>query len=221
MARKYWRLSAWAWALVLAAAWTSAGGRAQAGWSGNPSGEVPAAKQTPPPPPLQISGSWTGPIQDSEKGPGTIYMTFTETHSKTKAALKGTWLTQFPDTAFRGALNDLGQLKGSVIGNVVSVTLLPRTGDALSPCNLVFTSSPATQQEITGTFQLIDGCNNTGTITLQPGPTPTQVVFINIGDDFFFPTQVTIKAGQTVRWTNNQFEQHSVNANPGSAGCKP
>jgi plastocyanin len=67
-----------------------------------------------------------------------------------------------------------------------------------------------TQDQIIETYRF-GTCSgtNTGTITLAPG-TPPSTVFINTSDDFFFPKKVTISQGQTVRWTNNGAEQHSV-----------
>ena len=58
-------------------------------------------------------------------------------------------------------------------------------------------------------------------MNLVTGPQQTTTVFVNIADDFFFPSKLSISAGQTVRWTNNGGEQHAVNSNPGSENCKP
>jgi plastocyanin len=193
---------------------------AQTGWGATAPNAEPEAKKPPPKPPLQIAGSWNGTVVDPVQGTGAINLTFTEKTGKAKATLTGTWTVNYNNPP-NGAINDVGTLKGSVVGNAVAVTLHPRKGDALGSCSLVFNSVEATQDNITGTYRF-GGCpaNHTGPITVQPGPPPT-TVFVNIGDDFFFPTKVTVNRGQTVRWTNNGGEDHSVNANPGTGKCKP
>ena len=221
MAKLSWIPSALACGCVLAAAAViGTGAHAQTG--DDAAQVVPAAKKSPPPPPLQIPGSWNGTIQDSHNGAGNLNMTFTERNTKTKGILKGTWTVNFPSTSPEGAINDLGTLTGSVVGNAVSVTLVPRRGDALGSCRTIFSSPDATQQMIAGTFHFA-ACSgtNTGTISLQPGAADTSTVYINVNDDFFYPIKQTINAGQTVRWTNNGREQHSVNANTGSKDCNP
>ncbi len=60
--------------------------------------------------------------------------------------------TSYPDTAPEGAINDVGTLTGSVVGNSVAVTLLPRKGDALGNCRIIFNSLGATQEMISGTY---------------------------------------------------------------------
>ena len=216
--------SAWVSGVILAAtasvALMSSTAHAQTG-RGISASEAAAARKPPPPPPIEIGGTWDGTIQDSKNGPGTVSLTFTEKGSKTKGALKGTWTVSYPDTAPEGAINDVGTITGSVVGSAVAITLVPRKGDALGNCKLIFNSTQATQDSIMGTYRFsVCGESNTGMIALVPGLPPT-TVFVNIGDDFFFPTKVTISRGQTVRWTNNGSEAHLVNANPGSEKCKP
>ena len=181
------------------------------------SGVEAGAKKPPPPPPISIAGSWVGTIQDNIKGPGTVSLTFTEKVAKTKATLAGTWTVSFPDTAPMGAVNDFGTIKGSVVGNDINVALVPKNGDAIGKCKNLIRSTEATTQSISATF---GGCGHTGTIEIQPGQ-PPNTVFINVGDDFFYPSKVTINAGQTVRWTNNGSVPHLINANPGTEKCKP
>jgi plastocyanin len=222
VAKKNRRVAALAGVLVIASVGivVVSGAHAQTGSGGDAFLDEPAATRTPPPPPLQIPGSWDGTIQDAGAGPGTINLTFTERNTKTKGILKGTWTVNFPDTAPEGAINDVGKLTGSVVGNSVALTLRPRKGDALGKCRIVFNAVDATQEMISGSYNFA-GCGvNSGTISVQPGPPPT-TVFINVADDFFYPRKVTISAGQTVRWTNNGNDDHSINANPGSSRCKP
>lgn len=220
MVKMTWKLSAWACAIIIGVsamvALMGSLASAQTGW-GTGVSEDAAAKKPPPPPPLQIAGSWNGTIQDNIKGPGTINLTFTEKIGKTKATLKGTWMISFPDTAPLGAVNDFGTVTGSVVGSAVALTLVPKKGDAIGNCRNMVHSVEATEDMISATFS---ACGHTGNISIQQGA-PSNTVFINIGDDFFFPTKVTISKGQTVRWTNNGREDHSVNANPGTQKCKP
>ena len=186
------------------------------GLGDNDSESVPDAKKPPPPPPIQIAGTWNGTTQDNIKGPGTVNFTFTEKIAKTKATLKGTWMISYPDTAPFGVVNDFGSITGSVVGSTVALTLTPAKADDIG-CKNIMQSTEATPQTITANFA---ACGHKGTIDIQPGPAPS-TVFVNIGDDFFSPAKLTISAGQTVRWTNNGHEDHSVNANPGISKCKP
>jgi plastocyanin len=224
MIKMAWGFSTWTGAVIVAIAATiglrSPAASAQTGWDA-PTSEAAVAKKPPPPPPIAIAGTWNGTIVDSKAGPGTVSFTFTEKSSKTKGTLKGTWTVSYPQTGPDGAINDVGTITGSVVGSAVAITLVPRKGDSLGSCKLIFNSTQATAESITGTFHF-SGCggSNTGTIALTPGEAPT-TVFINVGSDFFFPTKVTINRGQTVRWTNNSVEAHSVNANPGTEKCKP
>ena len=229
MARKNSSFSAWLCGAILA---VSAGvaligstTHAQSDWGDNQSPDSVAAKKVPPPPPpppLQIAGSWAGTIQDSQQGPGTISLTFTEKKSsKTKSTLKGSWSTSFPPTAPLGAFTDVGTQTGSVTATAVAITLTPKRGDKLN-CKLAFNSIEATAENITGTYRFTGACKqkNTGTIAIQFVPqivTPS----VDIGDDFFSPTNLTISAGQTVRWTNQGGEPHTVTSNPGPEKCAP
>jgi len=213
------KLPALAFVLALSAGamLAGSGAYAQSGWNRDASRE-PDAKKTPPPPPIQIAGSWIGPIQDSKAGNGTINLTFTEKSTKTKGILKGTFTVSYSNGP-EGNINDLGTLTGSVVGSGVAFTLIPRRGDALGHCRLIFSAPDATAEMISGPYHL-SGCGNTGTISIQPGSPPPAPVFINVGDDFFYPPKVTISAGQTVRWTNNGIEDHTVTSNAGSK-CRP
>jgi plastocyanin len=216
---KSWGLSAWACAIMVGISVSgliSSTAFAQTGGDDNDTESVPDAKKPPPPPPLQISGSWDGTIQDNIKGPGTISLTLTEKIGKAKATLKGTWMVSFPSTAPFGTVNDFGTVTGSVVGSVVAITLVPAKGDDVG-CRNILHSDEATQQMISATFA---SCGHTGTVDIQPGPPPT-TVFINVGDDFFFPARLTISVGQTVRWTNNGHESHTIDANPSHEKCKP
>jgi len=220
MAKMTWGLSAWACAIIVGVAANALiASAAQAGWGTSPEQSAAAAKKPPPPPPLQIAGTWNGTIQDSKQGTGSFSITFTEKTAKTKATLKGSWTISFLNGS-DGPINDVGAMTGSVVGSAVAITLKPSRGDALGNCKLIFSSVEAAVDQISGTYHF-GGCggNNTGTITFQPGA-PSNTLFVNMGDDFFFPKTLTISKGQTVRWTNNGNEEHSVNANPGTEKCK-
>jgi plastocyanin len=52
-------------------------------------------------------------------------------------------------------------------------------------------------------------------------PPPPPSTAVNVGDDFFSPTKLTINRGQTVHWTNKGGEQHTVTGNPGPSNCGP
>jgi plastocyanin len=194
--------------------------KAQNGW-GDDAAQSGDAKKPPPPPPLAIAGNWTGTIQDSKQGPGTVAITFTEKASKVKGTLKGTWSISFPATAPLGAFTDIGTETGSATATAVALTLASKKGDKLAPCKLIFTSVSASQDAITGTYR-VSGCKtgNTGTITIATEPLPS-TVSVKIGDDNFTPLNLTITHGQTVHWTNMGGEPHTVTANPGTEKCKP
>jgi plastocyanin len=229
MARKNSVFLAWVCGVIVAVCATvalvSSTLNAQSGWGNDQSADAVAAKKVPPPPPpppLQIDGPWLGTIQDSLQGAGTVSITFTEGKpSKTKASLKGSWSITFPPTAPLGAFTDVGTQTGSVTATAVALTFAAKKPDKLAPCKLIFSSVSATLEQITGTYR-VSGCKtgNTGTITLAPGPQPT-TVSVDISDDIFSPSKLTIHKGQTVHWTNKGHEQHSVNGNPGTEKCAP
>jgi plastocyanin len=54
-----------------------------------------------------------------------------------------------------------------------------------------------------------------GTTTGNPGPA-TNVVQVDMKDIKFVPGNVTVKVGQTVRWTNSDPVAHTVTATKGS-----
>jgi plastocyanin len=222
-------ISRWVCGMILAACATIAligsTTHAQTGGEDDQSADVVAGKKVPPPPPpppLQIAGSWTGTIQDSQQGAGTISFIFTEkASSKTKSTLKGSWTASFPATASSAASTDTGTQTGSVTAISLAITLSPKHGDKLN-CKLVFNSIEATAANISGTYRFSGACKpkNSGTMAIQLVP---QVVTpsVEIEDDFFSPANLAISAGQTVRWTNNGGEPHTVTSNPGPEKCGP
>jgi plastocyanin len=229
MVKTTWGLSVWACAVVIAVsasvALVGSTAKAQNGWGDDASSDGVNAKKTPPPPPpppLQIAGPWTGTIQDSHQGAGTINLTLTEKKgSKTKSTLKGNWSITFPPAAPLGAFTDTGTQAGSVTATAVALTFTAKKPDKLAPCKLIFSSVSATLEQITGTYR-VSGCKtgNTGTMTLTPGPVPT-TVDVDVKDDVFSPVTLTISKGQTVKWTNKGGEPHTVTANPGPEKCGP
>ena len=229
MLKTTWGLSVWACAVVVAVstsvALVGSTAKAQNGWGDDASSDGVNAKKTPPPPPpppLQIGGPWTGTIQDSHQGAGTVNLTLTEKKgSKTKSTLKGNWSITFPPTAPLGAFTDTGTQAGSVTATAVALTFTAKKPDKLAPCKLIFTSVSASLTQITGTYR-VSGCKtgNTGNITLTPGVVPA-TVSVDVKDDVFAPENLTILHGQTVVWTNKGGEPHTVTANPGTEKCKP
>jgi plastocyanin len=177
-------------------------------------------KKAPPAPPLNIAGSWSGTIDDSVQGSGSISLTFTQTSSKTKGKLGGSWSVSFPSTAPAGAYNDVGDQTGSDTATTASMTLKPGA-DNKFPCSFVFKNIQATAEEISGAYKMSGKCKAmTGTITVQPvaqNPNPA----VKVEDDTFAPLNLVISAGQTVTWTNFGGEAHTVNANPGTERCSP
>ena len=170
---------------------------------------------------LQIAGIWDGTIQDSDQGPGTISFVFTSSKSN-ENSLEGTWTINFPRAPIRGAINDAGRLTSSVTSREISITLHPRPGAAFGKCELVFKSDSASADGISGSYQF-GACEegNTGMIAIAPRRA-SDLFLVNIGGDFFFPKKLKIRKGQTVRWTNNDSDDHSVDAHPDAPSpCKP
>ncbi len=62
---------------------------------------------------------------------------------------------------------------------------------------------------------LVASCYKSSTMeqTQAPPPEPNSV---NIGDDFFNPSSLTVAAGSTVTWTNRGNRSHSVTSDQGA-----
>jgi plastocyanin len=211
----------WAYAISLAAiaivALIGSPANAQSGWGRDTSSDLSEQKE-PPAPPLQIAGYWSGTIQDPEQGTGDLSVFFTQKSSKTKSPLKGTWTIHFT-TGPSGEFIDIGTIAGSVTASSVAITMRSVKGDRLMGA-LVFTSSEATEQSISGNFHFPADKNHKGPVSIQPSAAPA-TVYVNVGENFFAPNQLMIGAGQTVRWVNRGGAQHSVDSNDSSGKCKP
>ena len=98
--------------------------------------------------PFSYAGSWSGTIQDSLAGPGTISATLTQSGSD----LGGTWQASFTSGS------NGGSAVGFVNGNEVLLELHPSSVSAC-PYNVVATRSGNT---LSGNYSAFNG---TGTIT--------------------------------------------------------
>ena len=190
---------------------------AQSGWGRDTSSDA-SEQKGPLAPPLQIAGYWSGTIQDPEQGTGSLSVFFTEKSSKKKSPLNGTWTIQFTSGP-AGEFIDIGTITGSVTASSVAFTMRSVNGDRLMGA-LVFTSSEATEQSISGNFHFPADRNHSGPVSIKPSAAPA-TVYVNVGENFFAPNKLTISAGQTVRWVNRGGAQHSVDSNDSSGKCKP
>jgi hypothetical protein len=87
-----------------------------------------------------IAGTWTGSINDSLVGAGSVRITFNQSGS----GLSGTWSTSFAN----GVLNNGGSLTGSMNGSNIAATLAP-SNPLECPYNVTATRNGNT---ITGTY---------------------------------------------------------------------
>lgn len=87
-----------------------------------------------------IAGTWTGSINDSALGPGSVRITF----NQSGGPLTGTWSATFAN----GALTNTGSLSGSMNGSDISAILTP-TDPLACPYNVTATRNGNT---ITGTY---------------------------------------------------------------------
>ena len=112
-------------------------------------------------PPLDVAGTWSGPVNDNEAGEGTFEVDLTQ-KGKT---VGGTWSFEFPDTGYSGE----GTLRGKVTNTSLKFNFHP-DGTAKS-CNGIFASTSATSSSITGNYHAM-GCahgnKEKGSITLSP-----------------------------------------------------
>jgi hypothetical protein len=180
MAKTFWGLSGAVCAMIAVAALMvtviATPAHAQTGWEATtPDAESGAKKPPPPPPPppLQIAGSWAGNLVDFEQGPGTINFVFTETKiNKKKSRIKGTWSVTFPHTAPSGGFTDVGKVAGSVTGTTLAITMRRQRGDRAT-CNLLFKSTTASQEQISGIFAFA-ACgapsSKRGPLSIAPAP---------------------------------------------------
>ena len=120
--------------------------------------------------PPAIAGTWSGAINDSRAGGGTLTIGFTQS----ACALGGTWQTQFSDPSSNGS----GTLSGNADGTQVSLNLMVPTA---ADCGYQASGTLSAPDSIGGTFGTVgNNCNSTGTFGLRlqstavPTPIPTQ-----------------------------------------------
>jgi hypothetical protein len=112
-------------------------------------------------PPLDVAGTWSGPIDDSVAGPGTVEFQLTQQGE----TVGGTWSFEF------NAGSGIGTVTGKATSK--SVKLKFHVTGATKGCDGIFASTSATSGSITGDYQS-KGCGGTddkhekGTITLSP-----------------------------------------------------
>ena len=87
-----------------------------------------------------IAGTWTGSINDSAYGAGSVRLTF----NQSGGPLTGTWSATFAN----GVLTNTGSLSGSMNGSDISAVLTP-TDPLACPYNVTATRTGNT---ITGTY---------------------------------------------------------------------
>jgi plastocyanin len=54
-----------------------------------------------------------------------------------------------------------------------------------------------------------------------PDATKDSPILVDILAGSFRPREVTIRAGQSVRWINRDSAVHIITSNPGASGCQP
>jgi len=90
---------------------------------------------------VSLAGTWSGPIQDSFAGPGTVDFTIAESGS----VLSGTWLAVFADPAHTNG----GTFSGTFDGHAITITTVSSVPTA---CPFLVTATLQTQHRFTGTY---------------------------------------------------------------------
>jgi hypothetical protein len=90
---------------------------------------------------VSLAGTWSGPIQDSFAGSGTIDFTIEENGS----ALSGTWLATFAEPANTNG----GTFSGTFDGHAITITT---ASSVPTKCPLRVTATLQTQNRFTGTY---------------------------------------------------------------------
>jgi plastocyanin len=116
-------------------------------------------------------------------------------------------------------------VKGTVATQLVLSSTAATSGGVFSSSSAVVLNASTTQitvEVFTWDSSLHAGDSNCFVAVYQgKAPPPPPSTAINIGDDLFSPSKLTINKGQTVHWTNKGNEQHSVNSNPAAGNCSP
>jgi plastocyanin/FtsP/CotA-like multicopper oxidase with cupredoxin domain len=135
-------------------------------------------------------------------------------------------VSQFEDTRTFGPANSfsftIDQDQGSFMGAF--------PGQAIGEWHLHCHVQSHMMQGMMGSLKIVNG----GALALSlpvgkpcpPTPAPgtnggTGTVPVNVVDNAFVPANVMITKGQTVLWTNNGNDVHTVTSNPGPSGCNP
>ena|ERR1700677_1723885 len=151
-----WLLGA---AMLASIALTGSAAQAQDLFSTDPSRSPTADKDKAPP--LDVAGTWSGPVHDNKGGDGTFEFNFTQKDYK----VGGNFSVAFPDI---GVYND-GTLTGTVTSKSLKFKFHPDgTGKS---CHGIFASTSATSSSITGKYHFAgcaDGNNEKGSTTVSP-----------------------------------------------------
>ena len=115
--------------------------------------------------PPDLTGPWSGVINDSRAGGGTLTVTF----NQTDCALGGGWQTAFANPSSNGN----GNLSGSADGTAVSFTLITQVQGA---CGYKASGALQDGSEIAATFSTIgNNCASDGTLDIIRLATPTPI----------------------------------------------
>ncbi len=95
-------------------------------------------------PPLNISGDWSGTIEDNLAGEGTLDAEFTETSNGT---LGGTWTFMFD------AGTDFGTIKGKASSDKVDITFVFAPKAPFIHCRFSVSDKNASDSDISGNYK--------------------------------------------------------------------
>jgi hypothetical protein len=110
--------------------------------------------------PITVTGQWAGGISDNLRGDGSFNADFIQKKGK----LTGTW----------DAFGDFGNVVGTVNGKSARITFIFFPKRPFIHCRFTFTSTSASDSEITGTYKF-SACGpltrkEHGTIDISPAP---------------------------------------------------
>jgi hypothetical protein len=115
--------------------------------------------------PPDVAGTWSGVINDSRAGGGTLTVVF----DQTDCALAGQWQTAYANPASNGS----GTVSGTAEQTTVSFTLLTQAPGA---CGYQVNGTLQGTNEIQGTFSTVgNNCASTGSLDVTRRVTPTPV----------------------------------------------
>lgn len=113
--------------------------------------------------PPAIAGPWSGVLNDSAAGGGTLAIDF----DQSDCSLGGTWQTSFPDVSLSGS----GTITGNADGTDVTISLLTRVSGS---CNYRVTGALQGTNEISGNYSTFGtSCARSGTFDVLSQATPT------------------------------------------------